>query len=93
MWVAGVLLPLGVCALVYVWLHVEGLRVGYRIHALEEGLAEQVELERRLGLEAAYLESPARVESRARRELGLVPLDPNQMFAVEKESFPKEKRQ
>ena len=41
LWVASILLPLGVCALGYVWLHIETLRVGYRIHALEERLERQ----------------------------------------------------
>ncbi len=83
LWVAAVLLPVAVCALVYVWLHVEVLRVGYRIHELEQQLEQRVELERRLGLEAAYLQSPRRIEERAVRELGMSAPDSEQLLFVE----------
>lgn len=83
LWVTSVLLPMGVCALVYVWLHVEVLRVGYRVHDLEQQLEERVELERRLGLEAAFLESPKRIEERAGRELGMAPPTADQLVFVE----------
>ncbi len=65
------MVALGVCALVYVWLHVEVLRVGYRIHDLEKRVERLVGLERQLGLEAAFLESPQRIEERAVAELGM----------------------
>jgi cell division protein FtsL len=78
-----VLLPLGVCALVYVWLHVEVLRVGYRIHDLEQQIEQRGELERRLGLEVAFLESPKRVEQRAIAELGMSAPQAEQLIFVE----------
>ena len=84
LWVAGTLLPVAAFALIYVWLHVEVLRAGYRIHELEQELARQVEIERQLGLEVAFLESPERVEQRATRELGLaVPTAPQLVFLGE----------
>ncbi|MFQ5526567.1 MAG: cell division protein FtsL [Thermoanaerobaculia bacterium] len=83
LWVAAVLLPVGLCALTYVWLHVEVLRVGYRIHELEERLEQRQELERRLGLEAAFLESPQRIEQRATEELGLSAPAGEQLVFVE----------
>ncbi|MCP4202139.1 MAG: cell division protein FtsL [bacterium] len=83
LWVASVLLPLGACALVYVWLHVEVLRVGYRIHDLEKRVEQQVELERRLGLEASFLESPKRIEERAIAELGMSPPAAEQLIFAE----------
>lgn len=82
-WVVAVLLPVGVCALVYVWLHVEVLRVGYRIHELEQQLEQRQEFERRLGLEAAFLESPQRIERRATEELGLVTPQGDQLVFLE----------
>lgn len=77
------MLPLGVCALGYVWLHVETLRVGYRIHGLEERLERRAGVERQLGLEVAYLESPGRIEERATRELGMAPPAADQLIFVE----------
>ncbi len=83
LWVGSVLVPLGVCALVYVWLHVEALRVGYRIHDLGKRVEQRVELERQLGLEAAYLESPQRIEERAVAELGMSAPAAEQLIFVE----------
>lgn len=71
LWVASVLVPLGLFALVYVWLQVEVLQVGYRIHDLEKLVERRVGLERQLGLEAAFLGSPQRIEQRAVAELGM----------------------
>ena len=82
LWVTSVLVPLGVCALVYVWLHVEVLRVGYRIHELEKSEEQRAGLEKQLGLEAAFLESPQRIEERAVAELGMTaPAAEQLMFA------------
>lgn len=83
LWVAGILLPLGICALVYVWLHVEVLRVGYHIDRLETDLEESLGRERQLGLEAAFLESPSRVEERAIAELGMAAPTPEQLIFAE----------
>lgn len=83
LWVAGILLPLGACALFYVWLHVEVLRVGYRIHELEQQLEQRVGLERQLELETGYLESPKRIEARAVRELGMVAPSAEQLIFAE----------
>lgn len=83
LWVAAVLLPVGACALVYVWLHVEVLRVGYRIHDLEQRLEQRQEVERRLGLEAAFLASPKRIEERATAELGMSAPTADQLLFVE----------
>lgn len=83
LWVAAVLLPVGVCALVYVWLHVEALRLGYRIHELEQQIEQRVEVERRLALEAAFLASPRRLEERATLELGMSVPAAQQLVFVE----------
>jgi cell division protein FtsL len=64
-------------------LHVETLRVGYRIHELEERLEARAGVERQLGLEAAYLESPGRIEERAIRELGMAAPAPDQLIFAE----------
>lgn len=83
LWVAGVLIPLGICALVYVWLHVEVLRVGYRIHELEQSIEQRAGVERQLSLEAAFLQSPRRIEERAVAELGMSAPTSEQLVFVE----------
>jgi cell division protein FtsL len=62
-------LCLGGGLLAYTWIHLEVLRTGYRIDALERELTELTQTERQLRLEAAYLASPSRVEQRAVSEL------------------------
>ena len=83
LWVAGTLLPVAVGALLYVWLHVEVLRAGYRIHELEQELRVQVEIERQLGLEVAFLQHPGTVEQRATTELGLAAPTVEQLVYIE----------
>lgn len=62
-------LCLGGGLLAYTWIHLEVLRTGYRIDALERELTELTQTERQLRLEAAYLASPSRIEQRAVSEL------------------------
>jgi cell division protein FtsL len=62
------LLPL----LTYVWYHMEWIRVGYEMQRLKQEREAQVELNARLRLEKATLESLGRVEREARGKLGLV---------------------
>jgi hypothetical protein len=64
-------LSVGVCLIAYVWLHVELLRVGYRVHGLEESLEEAERRQKMLEIEARYQSSPTLIEERAIRELGL----------------------
>ena len=59
--------------LVYTWIHIEIMRTGYLINDLERQLETLEEQERHHRLEASYLTHPARLERRARRELGMVP--------------------
>jgi cell division protein FtsB len=67
------LAPLGLGLLTYTWVHLEVLDTGYRISVLERHLDELTREERELRLEAAYLESPGRIEERAAGELGMTP--------------------
>ena len=66
-----VAVPLGLCVLGYVWLHIEATRSGYRVQALELELEAQHREARRLLYEASLLSSPAVVQERAARELGM----------------------
>lgn len=66
----GVML-VGTSLLGYTWLHLELVRIGYRIEALERQVEELERQERQLGVERAFLENPQRIEQRAVAELGL----------------------
>lgn len=61
-----------VCLIAYVWLHVELLRVGYRVHVLEERLETADRRKNLLDLETNYLTSPSLIEARAKAELGMI---------------------
>jgi cell division protein FtsB len=62
---------LGGGLLAYTWIHLEAMRAGYRIDALERRLRELTREERQLRLNAAYLASPQQIERRAVAELGM----------------------
>ena len=64
-------LCLGGGLLIYTWVHLEVLRTGYRIDALERQLTDLTQTERQLRLEASYLASPSQVERRATHDLGM----------------------
>jgi cell division protein FtsL len=73
---AGVLLSvlcLGGGLLAYTWIHLEVLRTGYKIDALDRQLGELTQQERQLRLEASYLASPTQIERRALRDLKMQP--------------------
>lgn len=67
----AVVLPVGLCALGYVRLHLGVVRTGYEVNRLEVELRELVRREKQLELEASYLASPARIEEQAIEELGM----------------------
>jgi cell division protein FtsL len=69
--VLAALLPLGLGLLTYTWVHTEVIATGYRIRELENLLEAEGRRLERLRLEASYLASPAVVEERAARELGM----------------------
>lgn len=68
----GVVLVLGGGLLAYTWMHIETMRIGYRVDRLGTQLGVLEERERRLRLEIAHRTHPARIEARARRELGML---------------------
>ena len=65
---AAVVVPL----LVYVWQRVDVLRVSYKVEKLEARRRELSELEHQLTLERATLLDNARIERKARKELGMI---------------------
>lgn len=71
--------------LVYVWNHMEWIRVGYELERLEKERLAQAELGSRLRIELASLASLDRVEAQAVRRLGLVPAAAVARLAAEPE--------
>lgn len=75
--------PLLLSLLLPVWLRNEVLESGYRTHALELRLEDLRDRARRLELEVAYLSGPQRVEEAARRDLGLIQPQTDQIVFAE----------
>lgn len=65
---------LGIMALafLYLWQQVQIMRIGYTINRKEERKSELLKENRLLEKEARVLESPSRIESLARSELGMI---------------------
>ncbi len=78
--VLAISLAVVACLIVYVWVHVELLRVGYRVHVLDQRLGEALRRQSLLELETGYLSSPRLIEERAVRELGMRQPDLSQVI-------------
>lgn len=78
-------LLVGAALLGYTWLHLRLLGSGYRVETLQRELHELERLERHMSLEAAYLSSPTRVETRATSELGMAAPRLDQMLFLQPE--------
>lgn len=66
-------------ALFHVWSRLHVVDLGYRLAAARAAHARLVEENRRLSLDLATLEAPARVAEAARRRLGLLSPSPAQI--------------
>lgn len=66
-------MPLGGALLSYTWIHLEVLRIGYRIDQQERELHALGQDERLLRLEASHLTSPQRIAGLATKKLGMAP--------------------
>ena len=75
--------PVAVGLLCYVWLQIELVGIGYRIHRLEQILETREQTQRRLQMEAAYLSGPQQIRSRAVEELGMAAPTVEQMVFAE----------
>ncbi|MFQ5803109.1 MAG: septum formation initiator family protein [Candidatus Methylomirabilales bacterium] len=78
--VGGILL-LGL--LVYVWQHVQVVRLGYQVERLRAARATLVQERKALRVELGKLRSLERVETLARGKLGMIDPDPGQMIFLE----------
>ena len=81
-WVLLVAVPVALVLIGYVWVNLELLRCGYRIHDLEITLEEERRALSLLELEEAYLTGAARLSARG-AELGLAPPDPGRLLHAE----------
>lgn len=75
---AAIVVPL----LVYVWQRVEFLRVSYDVEELKKERLQLQEQNKQLGVERSFLLSPDRIERLARKEIGLVDLQPSDVRRV-----------
>jgi len=79
---AVALFCLAIVALMYVWLRLQVVNLGYALSATTK-LQQHLEQEQReLRLEHATLTSPERVEATARRRLGLRPPEKGQVIVL-----------
>jgi len=78
------LLPLGILVflsvLLFSWQHLQCVRAGYEIEELKERRATEQEWNRQLRLEQAALADPQRIDTLARRDLGMVSPTPQQVI-------------
>ncbi len=71
----------GLCGLGYLWLRLEVLRAGYRLHDLEAALEQRQQVERRVGVELSRHVRPQEIERRAIAELGMRVAEESQLIS------------
>jgi cell division protein FtsL len=73
----GTLIALG--AFLYAWQHFETIQLRYQLESLRSERAQAAELNQELKLEIAGLRAPGRIDTIARRQLGLTAPTPGQV--------------
>jgi cell division protein FtsL len=68
--------------LAYVWQRIDFIRTSYRLESLRKEKAALEDLNRKLTVERSHLLAPDRIESLARRRLGMVEPDPRHVRRV-----------
>jgi cell division protein FtsL len=63
----------------YGWQHYQWIQYGYRIEEAQKKKEQMAEIERQLRLERASLSNPQRIDSIARKQLGMVVPAPGQL--------------
>lgn len=66
------------------WPHLELLRYGYRLEAMQQERADEEEIARRLRLEIETLRSPARIEQYATEQLHMVAPRRDEIVVIER---------
>lgn len=74
---------LAVALIVYAWPHFEMIRLGYRMEELRQQREELIEVRNQLELQRATESDPARIESIAKNQLGMVYPDRDHTVVVE----------
>jgi cell division protein FtsL len=74
---------LAVAVIVYAWPHFEMIRLGYRMEELRQEREDLLESRMRLELQRATESDPARIESIAKNQLGMVYPDREHTVVVE----------
>jgi len=82
-WVAFLGVVLTAAVMVYAWPHFEMIRLGYRMEELRQRRDELVEVKHHLELQHATESDPARIESIAKSELGMVYPGAEQILVLE----------
>ncbi len=77
----GAILAAG--GLLYAWQHYQCIQLRYRLEELRAERGQAAELHQQLQLEVASLRSPMRIDTLARRELGLTMPAPGQVVPVQ----------
>ena len=72
----------------YAWQHFQSIQMSYQLESLKEDQAQAAELNQQLRLEVASLRSPGRIDTIARRDLGLTAPVPGQVAPVQGPSEP-----
>src|SRR5437868_6880165 len=70
----------------YGWQHYQWIQYGYRIQEAQKKKEQLAEIQERLRLETATLRNTSRIDSIARRELGMVIPAPGQMVMLRADS-------
>src|SRR2546421_2107463 len=70
----------------YGWQHYQWIQYGYRIQEAQKKKEQLTDLRTNLRLESTSLRNPSRVDSIARRELGMVVPAPGQMVMLRADS-------
>ena len=76
---AGIVL---VGALLYVWQHIQIIRLGYNLESLNSELSALTQEEKELTVKIAELKSLGRIEEMARRRLGMTEPTPSQIILL-----------
>ena len=75
-------LALTVAVIVYAWPHFEMIRLGYRMEELRDRREELTELKHHLELQLATESDPARIETIARDQIGMVYPDADHVLVL-----------
>lgn len=79
-----VLFVLVAVAVITAWQHLELLRYGYRLEAMQQERADEEEIARRLRLEIETLRSPERIEQYATEQLHMVRPRRDEVVVIER---------